>query len=182
MRRFLLILCLMGCLLLAGCGDVVSDAGNQNDQTETELDNKTQEEETITTADVIAVFEAEEGNEFCVVTDCVVTPDGAYGLIGVVQYTDAGGNDCCLAFVKETYSHPLGLDAENKLNVAEDSVLTYAGDGVVTLTLVQVGVTLEQDGVISVLQEAAVYDYTVAYSYNEAARETDFVVSAEERK
>lgn len=182
MRRFLFILFLMGCLLLAGCGDTASDGENQNDQTMTGQDDNTQEEDKITTADVLAVFEAEEKNKDCVVTDCVVTPDGAYGLIGVVQYTDADGNDCCLAFVKEDYSHPLGLDAENKLNVAEDSVLTYVGDGVVTLTLVQVGVTLEQDGVISVLQEEAIYDYTVKYSFDEAAGKTDFVVSSEERK
>lgn len=177
MRRILFVLCLMGCLLLASCGDAASDAGDGNDPTVSG-----QEEKKITTTDVVAVFEAEEENKDCVVTDCVVTPDGAYGLIGVVQYTDADGNDCCLAFVKEDYGHPLGLDAENQLQVAEDSVLTYVGDGVVTLTLVQVGVTLEEDGVISVLQEEAVYDYTVEYSFDEAAGKTDFVVSSEERK
>ncbi|MGI6013187.1 MAG: hypothetical protein ACOX7K_02730 [Oscillospiraceae bacterium] len=105
-----------------------------------------------TREDVIALFQSHRDCPNYVVTDCVLTPDSAYGLIGVIQYTDENGNPCNLAFVEEDgFYHPVGLDAYNGSVIADDSTLTYMGNGTVTLTLMR-------------KNNGDRYDYTMKYS------------------
>ena len=109
--------------------------------------------------------EKDRGNR--VITGCVVADDMAYGLTGIVQYTDKNGNACNLAFVKDTWSYPIGLDAENLCVIADDSDLTYQGNGIVKLSLKDPG-------------NDVIYDYTVEYSCDD--NDTKFIASSSIRK
>ena len=92
--------------------------------------------------------------------------DSAYGLRGVVQYTNKDGNPCCLAFIKDSWSSPIGLDADNSTRIANDSVLTYIGNGTVQLSLIS-----RETGIV--------YDYMVEYSCEGA--DSNFKVTSTER-
>lgn len=91
----------------------------------------------------------------------------AYDLTGIVQYTDEKGNPCYLAFVKDSWSYPVDLDAEKLYVISDDSVLNYHGNGVVTLSLKDP----END---------VIFDYTVEYSCN--ASDTNIKITSSERK
>jgi hypothetical protein len=54
------------------------------------------QKEVYTKGDIVNIFCGEEANKYFTVTDCVVVDDSAYGLIGVVQYTDKENNQCNL--------------------------------------------------------------------------------------
>lgn len=128
----------------------------------------TTEKQAYTKNDIIQIFNSGEGYANCILTDCVVVDDHAYGLIGIVQYTDEETNPCNLAFVnEEKLCHPLGLVADASCGIASDSILTYVGEGKVTLSLAEV-------------KTGKIYDYIVEYS-----KETDsthFKISSTERK
>jgi len=164
------LLCVVVFLFLSACQESNTNIP-ATDRVETSLKPDTHSdsftEKALTKEQVMMIFTNEKGNSNCVITDCAVAEDMAYGLTGVVQYTDEKGNACYLAFVKDTWSYPLGLDAENQLVIADDSILTYQGNGIVTLSLKDP----END---------VIYDYTVEYSCNDT--DTNFKVSSSERK
>ena len=119
--------------------------------------------------DIIRYFKGFSYSQNCVATDCVLTRDNAYGLIGIVQYTDENGNPCNLSFVKDSsFGYPLGLDADGRMTIADDSALSYEGNGTVTLILHE-------------NETGQSYEYTVGYSYLEENSETHFDVSSKER-
>lgn len=119
--------------------------------------------------DIIRYFKNFSDSQNCVVTDCVLAQDNAYGLIGIVQYTDENGNPCNLSFVKDTsFGQPVGLDADGLMKIADDSALNYVGNGIVTLTLYE-------------NEKNQRYDYTVEYSYSEKDNATHFVISSEKK-
>lgn len=111
----------------------------------------------ITIEDLKIAFEKE--NPGCAVTDCVIASDNAYGLIGVVQYTNQDKNPTCLSFISDGFSQPVGLDADNNSVIASESELTYLGNGAVSLLLYNnvTGETLK---------------YVVTYSYDKNAAHT----------
>ena len=119
--------------------------------------------------DVKNVFLNDKNFKDCEITDCVVVNDNAYGLIGVIQYTDKDGNPSWLAFVDENSVYPVGLDADNKLKITADSILTYIGNGTVALTLENPAT-------------GEIYDYTMTYAYNEATNHTSFTAASNIRK
>ncbi|HHT01707.1 MAG TPA: hypothetical protein GXZ96_03335 [Firmicutes bacterium] len=160
------LLCIVVCLFLSACQK--SDPKRWREisaQPDVTADSVT--EKTFTKEQVRFIFNNEKENSNRTITDCVVAEDRAYGLTGVVQFTKEDGNACYLAFVKDTWSYPIGLDADNRHVIADDSVLTYLGNGIVTLLLKD-------------LLNEIVYDYTVAYSCNDS--ETNFRVLSAERK
>ncbi len=159
-------------LSLAACKSKPVSTDNENKvdtPTNTETEVKEDEEVKITLDDVKAVFFNSDRFEGCEITDCVLTPDNAYGLIGVIQYTNADGNPACFAFVNKDFAHPVGLDADNNSKIADDSVLTYIGNGVIALSLENV-------------KTGEIYDYTLGYSYDEANNNTHFESNASIRK
>lgn len=164
------LLCIISCLFLSAChkndtSSPTTDTVSISSKPVTPSDSVL--EEVITKEQVMQIFMNDENNSDCIITDCAVAVDMAYGLTGVVQYTDNNGYACNLAFVKDTSSHPLGLDSNNLLVIANDSVLTYQGNGIVTLSLKD----QEKD---------VIYDYTVEYSCNSTS--INFIVSASARK
>ncbi len=117
-------------------------------------------------------FFSGDSTRACTPTAWVLADDAAYGLVGKVQYTDEEDNPCNLAFVSQSGGiAPVGLDADGILVVANDSALTYTGDGRVTLSLAK-----------TVGERTVVYDYTVTYTRSEERNSTDFTVSSVERK
>lgn len=164
------LLCIVVCLFLSACQ---KNDTNTPETDRVEISSKPDTpsnsviEKALDKEQVMQNFTNEKDNSNRVITDCVVAEDMAYGLTGVVQYTDENGNVCNLAFVKDTWSYPIGLDAENLYIIADDSVLTYQGNGIVTLSLKNP----END---------AIYDYTVEYSCNDT--DTIFKVSSSERE
>ena len=119
--------------------------------------------------DIIRYFKSFSYSQNCVATDCVLTQDNAYGLIGIVQYTDENGNPCNLSFVRDSsFGYPVGLDADGRMTIADDSALSYEGSGTVTLTLHE-------------KETGKSYEYTVGYSYSQENSETHFDVSSKER-
>ncbi|MFY9174878.1 MAG: hypothetical protein WAO24_06000 [Peptococcia bacterium] len=161
--------CILICLFLSACQkSYINAPATDRLEISTQSDvSSDSEEKALTKEQVIQIFMNEKDNSNCVITDCVVAEDMAYGLTGVVQYTDESGNPCYLAFVKDPWSYPVGLDAENICVIADDSILTYQGNGIVTLSLKNP----EMD---------VIYDYTVEYSRNNT--DTNFKVSSSERK
>ena len=94
--------------------------------------------------------------------------DSAYGLIGVVQYADKENNQCNLGFVKEEkWSYPTDIAADGSCAIADDSKLTYLGDGKVALSLVEI-------------KTEKILDFVVEYSAEKG--NTNFKVSSNERK
>lgn len=155
----LVILCLL--MITRGNNHVNNSLDNNN---ESALSTK---EQPMTKENVMNIFTSDEKYRNSKVTGCVVANDLAYGLTGVVQYTDIDGNSSCLAFVKDSWSHPIDLDAENLSFIADDSNLIYQGNGIVTLSL--------RNSINDV-----VYDYTVEYKCEDS--NTDFIISSAERK
>ena len=130
------------------------------------------DEKTFSTEDVQQKFLEEPGKENLTVTGCVTTPDGAYGLIGIVRYTDENGNPSWLSFVGDGWSYPVGLDADGALQVWNNTPLVYKGNGVVSCVFLNP-------------QTEIIYDYTVSYSYTEdenGVGHTHFKVESTERK
>lgn len=163
-------LCIISCLFLFACQksdtstpatDRVSISSKPTAPTDSVFEKATTKEQ------VIQIFMNDKNNSDCIITDSAVAEDMAYGLTGVVQYSDENENACNLAFVNDTSGYPLGLDADNLLVIANDSVLTYQGNGIVTLSLKDP----EKD---------VIYDYTVEYSRN--GSNTNFIVSSSARK
>ncbi|ABX43602.1 hypothetical protein [Lachnoclostridium phytofermentans] len=164
-KKFLALLLLVnGCLFIVACSNNIVEKPSEN-STESVL--PTIQEQSMSKENVISIFTSEEKNRNCTVTDCVVTKDSAYGLNGIVQYTDKDGNPSCLAFVKDSVSCPIGLDADNSSYIADDSNLVYQGDGIVTLSL--------RNAVKDVVK-----DYTVEFKCDETG--IDFTISSVERK
>lgn len=162
--------CIVVCIFLSACqksdtNTPATDRVETSSKPDAPSDSVT--EKALTKEQVMLIFKNEKDNSNCVITDCVVAEDMAYGLTGVVQYTHGNRNPCYLAFVKDTWSYPIGLDAENLYVIADDSVLTYQGNGIVTLSLKN-----PENDVIN--------DYTVEYSCNDI--DTNFKVSSSARK
>lgn len=115
--------------------------------------------------DVFTRSRESESNETCIVTDCVVAADGAYGLDGVVQYADETGAPWKLAFVRDGGAYPVSQDwSADHVIVSE---LTYMGNGVVQVY-------------IENLNDGTIYSCTMEYSYDEAEKLTNFKATSDE--
>ena len=147
----------------------VNSTNNTAATDETTSGNETNETVIITIDDVKNVFLNDKNVEGCEITDCVLANDNAYGLTGVIQYTDKDGNPSWLAFVDKDSAYPVGLDADNNLIIKSDSILTYIGNGTVALTLENP-------------KTGEVYDYTMTYAYDEATNHTSFTAASSTRK
>ena len=80
--------------------------------------------------ELLEVFKkSNDEDETVIVTDCVIANDGAYGLEGVVQYTDESGVPWKLAFIRDGIAYPVGLAYTEEYSVV--SGLTYLGNGAV---------------------------------------------------
>lgn len=147
MKKCLCLLSILFIMLTAGCFENKPNGAPEQGNPEVEEQPVNQTDEALTEADVIELFSARSD---CEATGCVLSPDFAFGLIGVVQYSADG---CCnLAFVDgDGFFQSVGFDTET----ADDSVLTYIGGGAVTLSL-----RAKDSGEIS--------DCTVEYSKDEA--------------
>lgn len=119
-----------------------------NEPTDLKEVSASDENKTWTEEAVIALFQDGKKNTDYEVTDCALTTDFAYDRVGVVQFTDENGNPCNFAFVdKEGFYQQVGIEAI----IADNSSLTYIGDGKVTLTLVQ-------------KESGTIYDCTISFS------------------
>ena len=90
-----------------------------------------------TAAEVWALFLDNSDKSHWTVLDCVAAPDGAYGLAGVVLFTDDQDD------LDEQFTYTAFLDTEGIPHVsgiqapaATDPELTYQGDGKVTFQLI----------------------------------------------
>lgn len=116
--------------------------------------------------DLLEAFRSSiSGDETVIVTDCVLAPDGAYGLDGVVQYADETGTPWKLAFIRDGAAFPASQDWGGDYAVA--SALRYLGDGVVQVCLEK-------------LTDGTFYVCEMGYSYDKATKQTHFKFSSEE--
>lgn len=144
MTRFLVMFLLLF-TLLTGCGQAETAETPEVAPTPPPVE----EPAPPTEADVLAFFTADSHYENCEATDCVLVDDGAYDLIGIVQYTNEYGNPCCLSFVdRDGLCLPVGIAANGDHEIASDSVLIYLGDGAVSLTLAETGTGILLDYVV----------------------------------
>lgn len=134
MKFFLFLLIIGTVSMFTGCkstavDDVIQEVSSTTSAEETSNANYTEE-------DIIGIFKDFSYSRGCIVTDCVLAKDNAYGLIGIVQYTDENGSPCNLSFVKDSLvGLPVGLDADGTMSISDDSTLNYAGNGMVSLKL-----------------------------------------------
>ena len=164
-----LIVLLMAVFMVFGISACKKQEVNSTDNTALTDEVTKDETKAATIDDVKEIFLNDPKLKDYEITDCVLTPDGAYGLIGIVQYTDEEGNTSWLAFVNKDYAHPVNLDATGKLVIADNSVLTYIGNGAVVLTLENPST-------------GDIYDYTMVYSYDENINHVNFTASSNIRK
>lgn len=102
--------------------------------------------------DILEIFQSGmPEDETVIVTDHVYADDGAYGLDGVVQYTDETGAPWKLGFVREGVVHPVSQEWDAQCVISGE--LTYLGNGIV-----QVYVEDTRNG--------AVYQCSVEYTYD----------------
>ena len=155
----ILLLCCIPWLFTTACTKETSSKTTDTSSSKETID-------TVSKTQILQTFYKDAAYQNCTVTDCVIAEDGAFGLTGVVLYTNDTGNPCCLAFVHDTWCYPLGLADDNTAAIAEDSVLTYLGNGTVTLSLVE-------------RKNTAIYDYIVTYTVD--GPDAQFTVASEER-
>lgn len=154
------IVCLIAALLvlaLAACAPV------QQPQTAPQPEPQAQpapEPEPLTAEAVTELFR-KKADPDCTVQDCVAVNDGAYGLVGVVQYGQEDGYTHFAFVGPDGFFQTVGVGALP----AEESKLEYLGNAAVSALLFD-----SEKGVASC--------YRVEYS-NDGAGSPHFVVSAE---
>lgn len=94
-----------------------------------------QEKTTYTETDVQAAFARSDAAENVTLLGCVVAEDQAHNLMGVVQYLDSEDPETCwLGFVcTDGIVHSAGPQAQP----ADDDSLTYLGNGVISMNIIQ---------------------------------------------
>lgn len=94
-----------------------------------------QEEPTYTETDVQAAFARSDAAENATLLSCVVAEDQAHNLMGVVQYLNSEDPETCwLGFVStDGIVHSAGPQAQP----ADDDSLTYLGNGVISMNIIQ---------------------------------------------
>lgn len=94
-----------------------------------------QEEPTYTETDVQAAFARSDAAENATLLSCVVAEDQAHNLMGVVQYLNFEDPETCwLGFVStDGIVHSAGPQAQP----ADDDSLTYLGNGVISMNIIQ---------------------------------------------
>lgn len=128
MKRLLLMLLVL-CFVLAGCGQTQQETAAPPLETAADTSEETQEPVTDTDRVVEAFLQTSDSG--CTVQDCVLVDDGAYGLVGVVQYTRQDGFTH-FAFVQ---ADGLWQTAGIEATPSGETPLEYLGDGVVGLVL-----------------------------------------------
>lgn len=94
-----------------------------------------QDETTYTETDVQAAFNRSDSAQNSTILDCVVADDQAYELIGVVQYlTPDYPDSCMLGFVS---LNGVVQSSGPQATPADDDSLTYLGNGVVSMNMIQ---------------------------------------------
>lgn len=116
--------------------------------------------------DLIELFMEQLGDETTVVTDYVYAQDHAYGLDGVVQYSDGSGSPWNLAFLCDGVARPVRQDWEEADYIVA-SRLSYLGNGTV-------GVYIENTA------DRTVYECTMSFSRDAEAKDTTFKATSSE--
>lgn len=139
MRLLLPALLTASCLLCA-CAPaepVPSSSGSSqpNASTSQPQADTPQEKTTYTETDVQAAFARSDAAENVTLLGCVVAEDQAHNLMGVVQYLDSEDPETCwLGFVStDGIVHSAGPQAQP----ADDDSLTYLGNGVISMNIIQ---------------------------------------------
>ena len=110
--------------------------------------------------DILEIFQKNiSDDETIIVTDYVYADDEAYGLDGIVQYTDETGSPWKLAFIRDGVVHPTSQDWGTNYIIASD--LNYLGNGIV-----QVNIEDTNDG--------AIYQCSMEYTYDSEENHTNF--------
>ena len=110
--------------------------------------------------DILEIFQKNiSDDETIIITDYVYADDEAYGLDGIVQYTDETGSPWKLAFIRDGVVHPASQDWGTNYIIASD--LNYLGNGIV-----QVNIEDTNDG--------AIYQCSMEYTYDSEENHTNF--------
>ena len=110
--------------------------------------------------DILEIFQKNiSDDETIIVTDYVYADDEAYGLDGIVQYTDETGSPWKLAFIRDGVVHPASQNWGTNYIIASD--LNYLGNGIV-----QVNIEDTNDG--------AIYQCSMEYTYDSEENHTNF--------
>ena len=129
MKRLLVLLFVL-CLLLTGCGQTQQETAVTPGEELSEIQQEDLQQSVTDTDRVIEMFwkTADSG---CTVQDCVLVDDGAYGLVGVVQYARQD-NFTHFAFVQaDGLWQTAGIEAVP----SGEAPLEYLGNGTVGLVL-----------------------------------------------
>ena len=118
--------------------------------------------------DIQKIFkESSTEHKNAVITDYVYADDKAYGLDGVVQYTDETGCLWKLAFVRSGVVHTVSQEWGKEYQTA--GKLAYVGNG-------QVQVLLENT------EDGSRHLCSLTYSYDPEKKQTHFVSSSEKQE
>ena len=93
------------------------------------------------------------------ITDYVYADDKAYGLDGVIQYTDESGSPWKLAFIRDGVVHLVSQDWGT--NYIIDSDLKYLGNGIAEVN-------------IKDINDGTVYQCCLEYSYDTKENHTNY--------
>lgn len=141
--RLLLPALLTAACLLCACAPAEpapSSAGSGNSSqprasTSQSQADTSQEKTTYTETDVQAAFARSDAAENATLLGCVVAEDQAHNLMGVVQYLPPDKPFCVLGFV--TRDGVVYNNISPQVRPANDDSLTYLGNGVVSMNMIQ---------------------------------------------
>ena len=110
--------------------------------------------------DILKIFQENISNdENIMITDYVYADDKAYGLDGVIQYTDESGSPWKLAFIRDGVVHLVSQDWGT--NYIIDSDLKYLGNGIAEVN-------------IKDINDGTVYQCCLEYSYDTKENHTNY--------
>lgn len=152
------ILALLLTVALASCGDknMTSSSTEQEPPAQSVVPEKEWTEQAIRTL----FQENKESNETLI--DCVVVDDQAYNRVGVVLYEVDEEDIIRVAFMRPEGA--LTSHCSIHAQVIDDAILTYCGDGVVTLQ--------------AQAEDDILYEYKISYTVSEDKRNVTFDLEA----
>ncbi|WP_342600899.1 hypothetical protein MHB48_07710 [Psychrobacillus sp. FSL H8-0483] len=159
-------------LTLIGCSNITQSV-SEYPASSLNQDQQTSDKKNYTKDDAIATFKKNKDYSNYEISDYVLVKDDKLPMLKAVIsfYDNIENNSCNLAFIYGDTIQRVGfavneVDGVKTYEIADNSRLTYVGDGAVTTS-------------IRKIETNEIIDYKITFSYDESTSTTNFKVVAE---